>query len=503
MATDPPDERFPAADAGLRAAFERAFDAHLLVDGGGAVVAANDAAADLFGRAREALRESAVDDLLADGSWQEVRTAERGSVTVARPDGSEGDARYVVAPGVVEGRDLVVFDAGVGGGVTERVAALLRSLNRGLVRATTREEAEEAACEALVEHSPASFAWVGQAGETGLVPRAWSGMEDGHLDAVAARAAEEAGPAEMALATGEVQVATGEAAASAVLREAEPDPNGRGAVVAVPLVHQDRTYGVLVAYGPDPALVETLGTDLLAEVGETVAASVHAHERKRGFQTDQFTALTLSVTDSRELFVRFSNAFDTSLSLERHLPQSDGSVRLLVAAGDAEVDPDALAGEFLDVLDASVEGSGEETRIEVHVRAWHLTELLGTYGASLRSLTAEDGRVEVAVHLPTYVAVSDFVGRFRSLYPESELRAKRSQRTASRSLGGVSASSLLTDRQLEVLETAVGAGYFESPRRNSGVEVADMLGISQPTFHEHLRTALRKLLTELIGTETE
>jgi predicted DNA binding protein len=45
-----------------------------------------------------------------------------------------------------------------------------------------------------------------------------------------------------------------------------------------------------------------------------------------------------------------------------------------------------------------------------------------------------------------------------------------------------------------VLETAYFSGFFEWPRRNTGEDVAGAIGISSPTFHQHLRIAERKLL---------
>jgi predicted DNA binding protein len=61
--------------------------------------------------------------------------------------------------------------------------------------------------------------------------------------------------------------------------------------------------------------------------------------------------------------------------------------------------------------------------------------------------------------------------------------------------------SLLTDRQLEVLRTAIDSGFYNWPRTQSGQEIAETLGISQPTFHNHLRAAERKVLQHLFGTE--
>ncbi|MFD1514378.1 helix-turn-helix domain-containing protein [Halomarina rubra] len=52
----------------------------------------------------------------------------------------------------------------------------------------------------------------------------------------------------------------------------------------------------------------------------------------------------------------------------------------------------------------------------------------------------------------------------------------------------------LTERQNEVLETAYFSGFFEWPRETSGLELASMLGVSQPTVSWHVRTGERKLL---------
>ncbi|WP_394327455.1 helix-turn-helix domain-containing protein [Haladaptatus sp. W1] len=57
----------------------------------------------------------------------------------------------------------------------------------------------------------------------------------------------------------------------------------------------------------------------------------------------------------------------------------------------------------------------------------------------------------------------------------------------------------LTERQAEILQAAYLAGYFDYPRASSGAELADTLDISSPTFHQHLQTAERKLLSLLFS----
>lgn len=70
------------------------------------------------------------------------------------------------------------------------------------------------------------------------------------------------------------------------------------------------------------------------------------------------------------------------------------------------------------------------------------------------------------------------------------------------SLGNVSefdqSVSRLTDRQREVVSYALGAGYFEWPRRATSDEIATAMGISRATFLEHLRKGEAKLLEDAL-----
>jgi predicted DNA binding protein len=57
----------------------------------------------------------------------------------------------------------------------------------------------------------------------------------------------------------------------------------------------------------------------------------------------------------------------------------------------------------------------------------------------------------------------------------------------------------LTDRQLEVLETAHGMGYYQYPRGANASEVAEALDICPSTLAEHLAAAQTKLLDDVLA----
>ena len=57
--------------------------------------------------------------------------------------------------------------------------------------------------------------------------------------------------------------------------------------------------------------------------------------------------------------------------------------------------------------------------------------------------------------------------------------------------------SPLTDRQLEVFETAVEQGYYDVPRRATHRDLAGTLGCAPSTVDEHLRKAESSVVTDL------
>ena len=58
--------------------------------------------------------------------------------------------------------------------------------------------------------------------------------------------------------------------------------------------------------------------------------------------------------------------------------------------------------------------------------------------------------------------------------------------------------SPLTDRQLEVFETAVQEGYYDVPRKATHKDIAENLGCAPSTVDEHLRKAESRVVTGLI-----
>jgi predicted DNA binding protein len=117
-------------------------------------------------------------------------------------------------------------------------------------------------------------------------------------------------------------------------------------------------------------------------------------------------------------------------------------------------------------------------------------------GANVQSLRAEPGRARVVCETAPSADVRGLVGTVTAGSPTASLAAKREVESPVRTQTEFQRAleEQLTDRQLSVLRAAYHAGYFDWPRGSTAEELADSIGVSSPTLHNHLRRGQRKLL---------
>ncbi|AHB65143.1 bacterio-opsin activator [Haloarcula hispanica N601] len=126
-------------------------------------------------------------------------------------------------------------------------------------------------------------------------------------------------------------------------------------------------------------------------------------------------------------------------------------------------------------------------------------EAVETYDCPVADIRAEGGQLHLTFHAPDVDRVRAIVTRLKELYDGVSLRSMRRNGDVDPVDSILVDRSKLTDRQQEVLETAVEMGYFEYPKGANAGDVASELDISVSTFAEHLAAAQTKLLDSIIA----
>ncbi|SMO44555.1 bacterio-opsin activator domain-containing protein [Halorubrum cibi] len=384
-----------------------------------------------------------------------------------------------------------------------RINETIREVDRALVHAETREEVEHAVCELLTGDDRFRFAWIGSTNATGetLTPRAWAGAGKGYLDdqsvSVAASGVE---PAGRTAATGEMTVIGN---VPGGLREEEWRKTAVSrdylSVVSVPLVYNDLTYGVLTVYAEEREAFSEMVQAVFAELGETIASAMGAIERKNALLTTSTTRVEFAVEDSTFLLSRLARGASCTVSYQGGARQTAEGSYVFVEVEGATVESVAAIARELLFVDSVREINATETGGVLRLRLSRpfLAEELADHGVVFHSASATPSSTNVVIDVPEGVDVSRIGRLLEETFEETRLVSKRTRdRAAGRDLHSRFLGEL-TDRQLEVVQTAYYGGFFESPRERSGEEIAETLDISSSAFYQHARAVQRKLFSAL------
>ena len=385
----------------------------------------------------------------------------------------------------------------------ERINAVIRDLTRALTRASTRDEIERAVCTRLASVDSYRFVWFGSPRTVGgkLEPRASAGVGDGYLDAITVTTD----------ASGTGQGPAGRAARTrepAVQNNLHADPpfepwraealrRGYRSCLSVPVVHRSTLYGVVTVYADRPVAFGDMEVSVLGELGQTIGYSINALERKRALVSDRAVELEFEIDDGDVPAIRFADETDSRFEFDALIERSDGSLRayFTVIGCDPETVRAYVARDYtLGELDY-VGQKGDGHLFEVTVSQSGFLGTLVENGATPTRIDVTPEGSTVTVELPGSTDVSAFIDAFLGNHEEAELVARRELDRPVRTESEFRSLYLdrLTERQQEVIETAYFAGFFEWPRRATGGEVAELLGVSQPTVNRHIRNGERKL----------
>ena len=384
-----------------------------------------------------------------------------------------------------------------------RINGTIREIDQALVQAETREEIDHTVCERLTADDRFSFAWVGAAdsSEDTVTPRAWAGAEQGYLDSQTFSIdAADVEPAGRTAATGEMTMVGN---VPGRLREEawRKDALSRDylSVVSIPLSYNDLTYGVLTVYAETQNAFDAMVQEVFAELGETIASAISAIERKNALLTTSMTRVEFAIEDPGFVLSRLATEAECTLSYQGGAQQTEAGSYVFVTVEDTPLKAVEAAANGLVAVDAvrqiSTDGTGGVLRLRLSQP--FLAQELADHGAVLRSASATPASSTLVVDVPETVSVRHVTGLVEEAFADVELRSKQTRdQAAERNLHSEFFEEL-TDRQLEVVQTAYYSGFFASPRENSGEDIAETLGISSSAFYQHSRAVQRKLFSAL------
>ena len=384
-----------------------------------------------------------------------------------------------------------------------RLNTLIREIDQTLVEADTSEEVNEDVCERLAESALYEFAWIGDfdADADAVRPRARAGVNSAALEELTTErddADPDQDPFSTAIQTREMQVVADIATDMRATPWREVALRcGARSCLSIPLVYDDSVYGVLVVYGGTPQRDER-ESDMLAELGSTIAHAINAVETRETLSTNNVVELTLRTTEATTPLCRFARRLECPIKFEGLVPSTGHDATVFFSVSDASVADVLVAGDqslALEDLTCLVDDEEEGALFRARVIEPTLASLFVNENTVVRSLSIDQNGATGVVDVFRADRVSELVNQLRESVPDLELLARRTQSRPLKTQQTFRQTfeNRLTPRQQEVLHMAYRSGFFQSPRVQTGKELAATLGISPATFTLHLRKAERKL----------
>ncbi|MDB2273636.1 bacterio-opsin activator domain-containing protein [Halorubrum ezzemoulense] len=377
--------------------------------------------------------------------------------------------------------------------VLGRVNGLFSDISRILVENRDSGVISERVCEVVAGEPGYAGGWIGEVSSaTGrLEIRAASGVA---VESGATFDIEET-PAEVreTVETGEPHSGSIEHVADGPL---EPKTAGGRRLLVVPLTYGERQYGLLAIYGSGADVLDRRERRVCESVGKMIANGLHSIETTEILTTDRVVELVVGIRDSTASLARIADAVGGEVEHLGTTRLDDDACELYFRADGEGVDLDELASLPLVESMRTVSETNDGVSFAVTVTESPPLTQLADHGGVVAEATATPEGATLTIEAPPERDVRSILDVFRDEYEGVELRSRVERESRDRTVTEFAAAvdERLTDRQRAALKTAELNGYFEWPRPVDGSEIAERMGITRQTFHQHLRAAERKLV---------
>ncbi|PSP57464.1 hypothetical protein BRC82_00500 [Halobacteriales archaeon QS_1_67_19] len=272
---------------------------------------------------------------------------------------------------------------------------------------------------------------------------------------------------------------------------------GFRACVGVPLVYDERVYGVLGVCAEEPDAFDRLETAVLGELGEIIGYALNAVDRKRALLSDRSVELELRLRDDTTPLLQFAAERDCEFAFRNIVPRTDEPPVVLFELRGVAPETVAELGRRTPEIEepALVQRLDDGGLFESRLADSGFLATLVERGAIPQALTANGSTGRAVIRVAPGTDVRSLVELFETQYGSVELVARRTVDEPLEASPTVASEfrTRLTDRQEEILRMAHDSGFFKWPRSVSAQDLAELLDVTQPTVSRHVRAGEREL----------
>jgi predicted DNA binding protein len=390
--------------------------------------------------------------------------------------------------------------------VREAVVGILGETVDALVSAGTQAEIERGLCERLIEIGLYRCAWIGHSDRDGRIEATTT---VGPATTPIEKLADLYDP----LDADRPAQAVIDDAAPTIVRDIPnsdlPEPvrefaakHGIVSGIGIPIASGEMTNAALIVYTDRTDAFGEFEADVLEQLGRIASIALGAAQTERILLSEPSIELEFRLTGDEVPLATLAVKEGATGQMEWMTQNEAGDVVEYFTIDGTDPETAIAAWEAVDHIHTCRLVDKETKLYEVTLYQSAAGKLLDA-GVQIQGIRTDGTAVLVTATAPPATDVRDVLGSICSVYPETQLVAKRTlddpgeQNPVSRWTDEIE----LTDRQEDALAAAFDAGYFEWPRDATAEEVAAELDISAATLHYHLRRAESGLVSAFVDAQ--
>lgn len=373
------------------------------------------------------------------------------------------------------------------------IGNVVRETMTKVVGADSQDSIEESFCENLLEIEGWEFGWFVEKDSEGLSVRhecedGESSFSDRLIRSV------EGSPLSESLKDGEVRITDDVARSEATEWRKTVLDEGFLSVATVPVTYGSREFGVFEVYSTEPDSFSGEYSETLVDVAEIIGYALTSTEQVESILSGGFSQVTLSIEfeDVDCFFSRLVEETGEEFRINAIVPGKKDTVVYFKTGAD-----ESKIREIADEKDVGI--SETMNGFEAAVSDMSVVEQAMNLSGRVSRYSPGGNQLLVDIDLPQENEVRKLIDMVVDEHPSVELVAQKSEGEAE--MSSMNPLRNLTERQETVLRLAYESGFFESPRKKTGEELAESIGITSTTFHQHLRSAEKRLLESVIGSD--
>jgi len=383
-----------------------------------------------------------------------------------------------------------------------RVNGLLAEINRVLVEENQRRFVLQRICDEIAREDGYAASWFGSLTppEDAIELEAVAGFPTGVETTIDVEATPVA--VTEAIADGELRICTAESGPTTPLG---PVAVGARRLAVVPVSYGPKDYGVLGVYGEGIEALDRREQQLFGSIGTMLANRLNAIETTKILTVDSVTEVTVEIGDPSFPLSTVAETLGTEVEYVGMTRDTDARLyELFLTASPCETLGRLGSLSFVENVREISRTNGAYS-FALSVETGSPFADLADHGASVTAASAEEGRATVVFELPPEQDVRAALEVLEELYDRVEMRSRREREAREQTIHEFASDvdDRLTDRQRAALQAAHMNGYFEWPRPSDGAEIAETMGITRQTFHQHLRAAERKLIDAYVELSSD